>query len=246
MQAYTRPSWQPPGQSTNNGPLPQGFWQSAGGTYTRTPQANETAASQLTGLIDANSPYIQQARNGAMATAAGRGLGNSSYAAGNAQGAAIRAAAPIATNDANMFANAALNNQNDLNQTLNADRQNQTSIVNANTSAGASMYGADRSYAASVYGQDAQTGRQNSQNTFDAGQNDVNHQFAQSMLGLQNYYGAQDWSRNLYGNILQGAYGTMYSNPDYFNDPGAAMGFIQGFGDFASNQISQHMYGDSP
>lgn len=230
----------------NAGPLPQGFWASANGTYVQNPQENQTASYQLNNLIRGDSDYIQQARKGAMASAAARGLGNSSYAAGNAQGSAIRAALPIATNDANMFANAALANQRDLNATLNADRQNATSIRNTNTSAAASRYGSLMSYNASKYGQDQQTLRQNNQNRFDAGQADINRQFQQNMLGLQNYYGAQDWARNLYGSVLQGAYGTMFSSPDYFSDPNAAMGFVNGFGNFASNQIDQYLYGGSP
>jgi hypothetical protein len=143
-----------------------------------------------------------------------------------------------------MFANAALANQRDLNATLNADRQNATSIRNTNTSAAASRYGSLMSYNASKYGQDQQTLRQGQQNQFDAGQADINRQFQQNMLGLQDYYKAQDWARDLWGGVLQGAYGTMYSNPDYFSDPNAAMGFVNGFGNFANNQISQYLYGN--
>jgi hypothetical protein len=237
------PSQTPP-QTNSAATLPQGFWASAGGAYTYQPQQQSTAAYQLNQLTsDPNNAYLKQARNSAMAGAAARGLGNSSYAAGNAQGAAIRAALPIATNDANMNAEAERTNAQYLNQMELGNRQNQTSITTANIGAGASMYGSDRAYDASRYGQDQQTLRQGQQNTFDAGQADINRQFQQNMLGLQNYYGAQDWSRNLYGNILQGAYGTMYSNPDYFSDPNAAMGFVNGFGNFASNQIDQYMYG---
>lgn len=233
-------------RTAQTGPLPQGMWASQGGAFVQTPQANATVQNQLNDLTASDSRYIGQARNSAAAEAAARGLGNSSYAAGNAEAAAIRAALPIATADAGMFAQAALANQEALNRQQLADQQNQTSIATANIGAGASMYGADRSYDASRYAQDQQTLRQGQQNTFDAGQADITRQFQQSMLGLQNYYGAQDWQRNLYGSILQGAYGTMYSNPDYFNNPEAAMGFITGFGNLANNQISQFLYGDSP
>lgn len=226
-----------------NGPLPQGFWSSAGGAYTYKPQQESTASYQLGQLTANNSPYIQQARNSAMAGAAARGLGNSSYAAGNAQGAAIRAALPIATNDANMNAEAERANAQYLNQMEQQNRQNQTSITTANIGAGASMYGSDRAYDASRYGQDQQTLRQGQQNTFDAGQADITRQFQQNMLGQQDYYNSQQWSRNLYGSILQGAYGTMYSNPDYFSDPNAALGFVTGFGNYANNQIDQYLYG---
>src|SRR6187455_1896593 len=103
MNAYNRARPQTPPQA---GAVPQGFWASANGAYTYTPQEQSTAAYQLNNLTASDSPYLRQARNSAMASAAARGLGNSSYAAGNAQGAAIRAALPIATNDANMYAQA--------------------------------------------------------------------------------------------------------------------------------------------
>lgn len=244
MNVYNHGPSQSPSQTQNGGLLPQGFWASANGAYTYKPRQESTASYQLGQLTANGSPYLDQARNSAMAQAAARGLGNSSYAAGNAQGAAIRAALPIATNDANMNAQVDQGNADALNRMELGNRSNQTSITTANIGAGASMYGSDRAYDASRYGQDQQTLRQGQQNTFDAGQADINRQFQQNMLGLQNYYGAQDWSRQLYGNILQGAYGTMYSNPDYFSDPNAAMGFINGFGNFANNQIDQYLYGN--
>ena len=231
-------------RTAQTGPLPQGMWSSQGGAFVQTPQANATVQNQLNDLTASDSRYIGQARNSAAAEAAARGLGNSSYAAGNAEAAAIRAALPIATADAGMFAQAALANQEALNRQQLADQQNQTSIATANIGAGASMYGSDRSYDASRYAQDQQTLRQGQQNTFDAGQADINRQFQQNLLAQQNYYGAQDWARNLWGNIVQGAYGTMYSNPDYFSQPEAAMGFINGFGNFAGNQVNQFLYGN--
>lgn len=233
MNSYQQITQRPRG---NAAPLPGGFWASQGGAYTQDPTSNQFVSTQLNDLIASDSEYIQQARNAAAAQANARGLGNSSYAAGNAQGAAIRAALPIASQDASMMSAAALHNQDALNNVLMSDRQNATSMANARSAAAASRYGSDRSYAASRYGQDAETGRQQAQNQFDS-------EFKPYLLGLQNQYAAQDWSRDLYGNILQGAYGTIYSNPDYFNDPNAAMGFINGFGTFAGNQIDAYMYG---
>jgi hypothetical protein len=195
-------------------------------------------SNQLNNLTTpgANNAYINNAVQNANAQAQARGIGNSSYAAGNAQRAAISAALPIATADANTFGQAALANQQALNQMGMANNQNATSIRQSTIAAGASRYGSDRSYQASRYGQDAETERQQEQNQF-------NSQFQPYMLGLQNQYGAQDWARNTYGNILQGAYATMFSSPDYFNNPEASMGFINGYGTFANNQISQYLYG---
>ncbi|HEY6018609.1 MAG TPA: hypothetical protein VIY48_01590 [Candidatus Paceibacterota bacterium] len=226
------------------GDLPQGFWQTANGTYVNKPSDQASTSWQLNNLTAGDSQYIQQARNSAMAQAAARGLGNSSYAAGNAQGAAIRSALPIAQADAGMFAQNELSNQNALNSMEEGNRRNSTAISTAGIGAGAQVTSAQIAANANRYGQDQQTLRQNNQNQFEAGQGDINRQFQQNMLGLQNYYGAQDWARNLYGNVLQGAYGTMYSNPDYFSDPNAAMGFVNGFGNFANNQIDQFLYGN--
>lgn len=251
MNVYTNQNRQ------GNAALPGGFWQSAGGAYTQTPSSDQFTSNRLNDLIAGNSQYIQNARNNASASAAARGLGNSSYAAGNAELAAINAAMPIAQQDAQTSAQAALANQQALNQILQANNANRTSVNVANIGASASRYGADRSYAASRYGQDQQTLRQGQQNEFNAGQSDLDRQFQQGMLGLQDYYTSQrdarmqgynreNFGNQLYGNILQGAYGAMFNNPDYFGNPDAALGFVNGFGNFSANQIRQFLYGGSP
>lgn len=240
MNAYLNPRLQPPPNIKNDGPLPTNFWQSAGGAYTYTPEANQTVASQIGQLTapGANNAYINNAVQNAQAAMQARGIGNSSYAGGNASRAAIEAALPIAQQDADMFAKSALQNSNMLNQTGMNNANNATSRANSTAAAAASRYGSDRSYAASIYGQNAETERQQEQNQFDS-------TFKPYMLDLQNQYGAQDWARNTYSNILTGAYATMFSDPSYFNNPEAAMGFINGFGNFASNQVNQYLYGDT-
>lgn len=67
----------------------------------------ETVESRLTGLLSKDSPYISQARQGAAETAQGRGLLNTTIAAGAGEREAIRAALPIATADAATAARAA-------------------------------------------------------------------------------------------------------------------------------------------
>jgi hypothetical protein len=250
MNVYTNP------QTPNTNTLPQGFWQSAGGAYTQSPTTDQFTSNRLNDLISGGSRYIQNARDNASASAAARGLGNSSYAAGNAELAAINAALPIAQQDAQTSSQAALANQQALNQILQANNANRTSVNVANIGAGASRYGADRSYQASRYAQDQQTERQRQQNEYDAGQSDIGRQFQQGMLGLQDYYtqqrderqqqyGRENFGNQLWGNILSGAYSSMFSNPDYFGNPDAALGFINGFGNFANNQIGQFLYGGS-
>jgi hypothetical protein len=78
--------------------------------------ATQTVAGQLEGLLADDSVYIQRAEAGAAATAASRGLLNSSIAAGAGQAAAIDAALPIAQQDAQTyFAQANLNQNADNN-----------------------------------------------------------------------------------------------------------------------------------
>lgn len=72
----------------------QNLWASTGGAG---PQANPAALANqyMADLLSKDSPYLRDARTRAMATAAGRGLSNSSIAAGNAESAAINAAQPL-------------------------------------------------------------------------------------------------------------------------------------------------------
>ena len=63
-----------------------------------------TVAGQLNTLLGANSPYIAEARRSGMLEAAKRGGVNSTASASAAQRAAIQAAFPIASQDANTYA----------------------------------------------------------------------------------------------------------------------------------------------
>jgi len=63
-------------------------------------------SNQITSLLDQDSPYIQQARLQGQRDAAGRGMLNSSMAAGASEAAAIKAAAPLAMQDAQTYATA--------------------------------------------------------------------------------------------------------------------------------------------
>lgn len=82
---------------------------------------NQTVQGQLTGLIAANSPLLQQARAKSLAEMNARGLANSSMAVGAGQEAVIKQALPIAQADATMFGSAGK---------YNADVANQTSQFN--------------------------------------------------------------------------------------------------------------------
>ena len=84
---------------------------------TRAVQSNETVQGQIAGLIDKNSPLLQQARNQAMMASNQRGLVNSSIAASAGESAAYGAALPIAQADARAYEQAARDQQALLSQT---------------------------------------------------------------------------------------------------------------------------------
>jgi len=92
----------------------------------RSVTSGQTVSGQLQGLLDANSDYIQSARDRTLRTANARGLTNSSIAASAGEDAAYQAAMPIATSDAQVNRdvdayNAALYNQGLM---YNTDAQN--------------------------------------------------------------------------------------------------------------------------
>lgn len=202
----------------NYGNLPQGFsnaGQGANSAYTRQVQPNELTSTQLTGLLNTNSPYIQQARNQAVNAANGRGLLNSSMAASNAQAAAIQAALPIAQQNATAYGMAAGQNLDALNQILQTRMSNSAANRNAQIAADASMYNND---------------------------NNIAYQGAQAGLnrGFQDYMRQQqqnDWLRqaafNLGSNMLQSnnsftqnAYLQGMSNPFAISNPDAFQGYL--------------------
>lgn len=65
-----------------------------------------TVAGQLSMLLASDSPYLEQAAMAGEREAAGRGMLNSSMAAGASQAASIQAALPIAQQDAETYASA--------------------------------------------------------------------------------------------------------------------------------------------
>jgi len=65
-----------------------------------------TVSGQLNSLLSEESPYLKQARLQGEEASAQRGMLNSSMAAGASQAAAIKAALPVAQQDANTYASA--------------------------------------------------------------------------------------------------------------------------------------------
>lgn len=152
----------------------------------RTVGDNELVSSQLNKLLATDSPYLQQARNKAMQTANGRGLVNSSLAAGWGESAAIDAAMPIASADAGAHTTAARDNQSAQNSVsmANAQAANQAAQTAANMQMQAQLQQigsenaqriADRQYAQSEQSR-------KDQNTFSAGQQDKQAAFQHEQL----------------------------------------------------------------
>lgn len=80
---------------------------------------NQTAAWQLEQILGKDHPYIKQARLAGERYAASRGMVNSTIAGGASEAEAIKAALPIATNDANTYRSQALANQDAQNAAIN-------------------------------------------------------------------------------------------------------------------------------
>ncbi len=98
-----------------NGALPSGVSGSANRAYVSEVPDNQSTMGLLNRYTQQSSPYIQNARRGAMEMAAERGTLNGSMAAGNAQRAAIDAAGAVAANDAGLMSAARLKNVDVLN-----------------------------------------------------------------------------------------------------------------------------------
>jgi hypothetical protein len=113
-------------------------------TGSMNPNDSTNAASQLDAITSTNSPYMQLARKQGMLSAAQRGLGNSSIAAGASEAAATAAAEPLAQQNASEASSGQMQNsqlntqanefnagQTNANQQLDAQLKTQTSQFNA-------------------------------------------------------------------------------------------------------------------
>lgn len=128
----------------------------------------QTVQGQLSGILAANSPLLQQARAASDAQMNRRGLLNSSMAIGAGQEAVIKTALPIASQDAQTFGRAGEFNAGQANQMsqfnagqsnqaqqFTAGARNQASLANQAASNRASEFGATASNQASLANQQA-------------------------------------------------------------------------------------------
>ena len=242
-------------QRIGNGGLPQGIQGTANRAYTRTVNPSELVSNQLADLTNPNSAYIKQARAQAFADANARGGIGSSYAMGNAQGAAIRAALPIAQGNADAQQKAQTENLGYLNQ-YDIARMNANAARAGASSAAAAAAAHDQMMLQMQRENLAYSGEQAGLNrSFQTSQAYLNHILGLDTLGAQNQYGLQNMaaqgalgdfygsrkdSRDTFNSILKGGYSSLFNNPDAWNNPEGALGMMSMFGNYAGNQIDQY------
>jgi hypothetical protein len=137
-------------------------------------QPTETVQGQLGAMFESGSPLLEKAQADAMLTSNNRGLINSSMAAQAGTAALLDRATPIAQADANIYNQAAGQNQQFTNQAAaqnaqlgtqtnlsNADAQNRSASQNAQLGTQANLANAAATNAAAA--QNAQLGTQTSQ-----------------------------------------------------------------------------------
>lgn len=124
----------------------------------------QTTQGQLDAILAKNSPIQQHANTAVLQGYNTRGLLNTGQALGNAQLAVIQSALPIATQDADV---------NSRSQYYNADTINKAAVQNQAANNQASQFGAGSklTQSESELGRKQQTALQNSQQTFQSGEN---------------------------------------------------------------------------
>lgn len=240
-----------PGQSYNTGTtsgssyvpqynqLPTGITNAGGGNqsaYVGAVQPDQLVSNQLNGLLAQGGPYMEQARLSGMNTAAGRGLLNSSIAAGNSQAAAIQAGLPIAQQDAGTYSNLQTTNLNNLNQILAQRIGAQASMANAQAAAGASRY-------ATAMNNQGALQRQREELAYGGEQAGLNRSFQQYMSQLGYQQGLGTSAFNFAGQMalnnqnFRNQYGlNAMDNSFLMSDPSAMNGYLNFIGgDFGQN-----------
>jgi len=170
---------------------------------------NQTVAKQADNVLSKDSPLLQKAQSDALQTANGRGILNSTMAAGAGTGALIDRALQIATPDAQTYASAAQFNANASNQAaasnaqmandaaaftanaknnvsqFNANAKNTTSQFNAQAANNASLANAQAANAATdrTASLDLAAKTANQQNALDAAKSEYNGQLSAAMAG---------------------------------------------------------------
>ena len=249
----TRPTQTAPLNQLMTGNIQRGADVNNANAYTRTVDRNtETTAGQLETLLRGDNPLLQRAaRKGATLAQLRGSTGNDSLFAGSAQDAMAENLIPVASADAGVYERGAVTNQGALNESSITDRNNATSRANATAAVRAQQYSADRQLEgdmARLRSSDNQfnisQGFQNRQ--FDADQANRQREFAEStrryetdnQMRTQEREQSRQWQladnataqraagrANIFGQVSS----TIFSDPSYWRDPGAATGMLEFF-----------------
>lgn len=158
-------------------PQAQTYTPSNATASTWTPDTNSTVQGQLTKVLDTGGPLMQRAETRAKQSMLDRGLLNSSIAIGAGQSALYDAATPIATSDANTFADAGK---------TNAQLGTQVSVANAGyaNDAGRFNAGAANDLSGMIFKTGADYGLQAKQQTFQTGERVAQNTYAATQAAL--------------------------------------------------------------
>jgi hypothetical protein len=150
------------------------------------------SASQLDAITNANSPYIQQAEQQGLLSAASRGLENSSIGAGASEAAAVQAAAPLAEQNASEASTGQLQNAQLGTQAneFNASQQNANQQLAAQLGTQQTQFNASQTQAAASTNAAAQNAM--TQQTMQLNEQ-INQQYlsgtqSQSLASIQGQY----------------------------------------------------------
>ncbi len=147
------------------------------GTTDWTPDKNSTVQGQVANITDAGGPLMDRAATKAQESMNGRGLLNTSLAVSAGQSALYDAAMPMATQDANTYAQAGQ---------FNANAKNSASQFNANAANATSQFNAAADNTAT--GQQSAAGIQGEQTAQQRAENAAGREFTTSeRLGTQGF-----------------------------------------------------------
>lgn len=155
---YVNPASTTPGMINPTQPAAQAQATTYDATTSQVNPTTDTVSGQLKGLIDSDSPLMQQAQRRAMEKMNARGLLNSSLAVGAGQSAVMDAALPIATADAAAYNQTRLTNQTAQNAAsqFNANVSTDTNQKNAAASNTLQLTNLDQAWKTAIANTDAQ------------------------------------------------------------------------------------------
>lgn len=193
----------PPVQPPASPAVPSGVPAVTGNPGADPVMEDASVSGRLNGLLAENSLYTQMAREGGVRTAGRRGLLNSSIAAGSGQAAAIAAAAPIASQEAQQ-----VSERNNMRLQSSLQYRSATALQAQGDAAAWGRQMSAQAHAGQLQGTDIAAAWQRL--GFEATtQRDIAHLNASTQLTTAQMQA----NSNLIGNYLQ-AFGQLASNPD--------------------------------